>query len=251
MLKEDSGQYSPVASFEIKDQDITGLEIKVRSGSSVSGVVAVEGVNDPEITAKLSQLTIWASVTSPDIIPGAHTTSRKSAVSADGGFQITGLHPGKVSFFVFSTSDTKGFFISRVERGGVAFPDGIEVGPGEQVAPVRVILGYASGRIRGQLKVEGGKLPPDAQVFVSIERVDGPSPKSPPQIEVDPNGRFVAEDLVAGEYEISVNVYPPFPPSGGQVSPLAETASKKIAVTNGSESQVLLVVKLIAKDKDQ
>src|SRR6185503_3622470 len=104
---------------------------------------------------------------------------------------------------LINTPDAKGFFISRVERDGVAHSDGIEVGPGEHVTGARVVVGYGSGRIRGQVKIEGGKLPPDAEIDISIWRVNGPSKQSVPDVKIDPNGRFVIEDLITGEYKIS------------------------------------------------
>ena len=245
----DSGLYSSVASFQIKDQDITGLEIKLGRGSSISGVLAVEGANDPEVIARLSMLKLWGSVSSPDIVRGADT-SRMSAAGPDGGFHITGLHPGKVFFHLVSDREAKGFSVLRVERGGVEYANGIEVGPGEHVTDIRVILGFANGRIRGQLKIEGGKLPLDAEISIYVRRVDG-SQHSFPRVVVDPNGRFVIEDLRTGEYEVLVEVSPPFSQNGRSRRPLAQGVSKRVSVTSGAESEVLLVVELIAKDKDQ
>ncbi|MGA9770834.1 MAG: carboxypeptidase-like regulatory domain-containing protein [Blastocatellia bacterium] len=246
----ESGLYSNVASFQIKDQDITGLEIKIRTGSSISGAVAVEGTTDPDVIAKLSRLKLWASVSSPDIIRDAQT-SKIGAVSADGGFQIAGLHPGKVSVGIINNPESKGFFISRVERGGVEYANGIEVRPDENVNGVRVILGYASGRIRGLVKIQGGKLPADTKISVFVRRVGGPDVQSFPNIEVDPNGRFLIEALLTGEYEISAHVFRTSIREGGSYSPLAKEVSQKVSVINGAESNVMLVVELIAKDKDQ
>lgn len=245
-----SNLYSNVASFKIKDQDITGLEIKLRRGASISGALVVEGASDPEVMAKLSRLKLLAAVSSPDIIQGASNNGRFGAVSSDGGFHIAGLHPGKISLHLSSDSDSKGFFISRVERHGVEYPDGIEIGQGEQVAGARVVLGYASGRIRGQLKIEGGNLPANAKAHISIWRVNGPSSQSYSEIKVDPNGRFMIEGLITGEYKVSAHIFPLFPPSG-PTKPIARDASKKVSVINGAESEITLVVELITKDKDQ
>jgi 5-hydroxyisourate hydrolase-like protein (transthyretin family) len=247
----EDGLYSNVVSFQIKDQDVTGLEIKVARGSSISGMLAVEGASDPELIKRLSRLKLWASVSSPDILRGADNESRVGAVNPDGGFNIAGLHPGKVSVGIVKDPDSKGFFVSRVERGGVEQPNGVEVGSGEHVAGLRVILGYGSGRIRGQVKIEGGKVPPDARISLYVWRVDGSPTHSFTDVEVDPNGRFVVEDLITGEYEMTITVTPPFPPGGGTVRPLAESVRKKVSVTNGVESEVTLVVKLFQKGKDQ
>ena len=249
----ESGLYSNVVSFQIKDQDITGLEVKIARGSSISGVLEVKGAPDPGIINKLSQLKLFALVSSPDINRDANPTSRGSAISPDGGFHIAGLQPGKLSFYIDSS---KGFYISRVELGGVVQANGIEIRPGEHVAGVRVVLDHGSGRIRGQVKVEGGKLPSGAQIHVNIRRVAEPSTESSspvenvPNVEVDPNGRFVAENLITGEYQVSAFVSPPYQPDGGNTGPLSKIVFKKISVTNGVESEVVLVVNLIAKEKD-
>jgi len=247
----ESGLYSNVTVFQIKDQDITGLEVTVRPGSSISGVLSVEGANDPEVIARLSLLKLWGSVSSPDI-RDATNTARLSAVGPDGAFHITGLHPGKVSLHLSSNRDARGFSVLRLERGGVEYANGIEVGPGEHVTDMRVILGYASGRIRGQLKIEGGKLPSDAEISVFVRRVDGPSGQSFPRVVVDPNGRFIVEHLITGEYQISVHVYRrPSSPDGGPGTQLGREVTKRVSVTSGAESEVLLVVELIARGKDQ
>lgn len=245
----DSGLYSSVASFQIKDQDITGLEIKLGRGSSISGVLAVEGANDPEVIARLPLLKLYGFVSSPELIPGANA-SRFSTAGPDGGFHITGLHPGKVSLNLINNREAKGFSVLRVERGVVEYANGIEVGPGEHVTDIRVILGFANGRIRGQLKIEGGKLPLDAEISIYVRRVDG-SQHSFPRVVVDPNGRFVIEDLRTGEYEVLVDVSPPFSQNGRSRRPLARGVNKRVSVTSGAESEVLLVVELIAKGKDQ
>jgi protocatechuate 3,4-dioxygenase beta subunit len=50
--------YSDPATFSISDSDVSGLEIKMRRGASVSGFVTIEGTNDPTVLAKLSELMI-------------------------------------------------------------------------------------------------------------------------------------------------------------------------------------------------
>ena len=249
--REETGLHSNVASFQIKDQDVKGLEIKIRRGSSVSGVLVIEGVNDPEVIAKFSRLKVWASAYSPDIPRGMHNTGRAGAVNPDGGFHIAGLHPGKIFFSLSHNPDSTGFFVSRVERGGVDYAEGIEVGPGEQVNGVRVILGYANGRIRGRVKIEGGKLPTNAIIDVRVWRMDGPNRQSFHGAEIDPNGFFLLEALATGQYEVSINVHSPTTPEAGHYVPLAETVTKTVSVTSGVETEVVLVVELTRKGKDQ
>ena len=46
----------------------------------------------------------------------------------------------------------------RIESNGVEQHDGIEVGQGEQITGVRVVIGSGTGVIGGEVRIEGGKL---------------------------------------------------------------------------------------------
>jgi Carboxypeptidase regulatory-like domain len=46
--------------FEVVDSDVSGLEIRTPRGSTISGVVAIEGSNDPSLRAKLAQVSLYA-----------------------------------------------------------------------------------------------------------------------------------------------------------------------------------------------
>ena len=50
--------------FDISDGDIHGVEIKVRQGGSVSGVVVIEGSRDPKALSRLSQVIVMVSTES-------------------------------------------------------------------------------------------------------------------------------------------------------------------------------------------
>ncbi|HUC20747.1 MAG TPA: carboxypeptidase regulatory-like domain-containing protein, partial [Candidatus Polarisedimenticolaceae bacterium] len=56
--------YSEPTPFEVSSGDVQGLEIRARRGASISGMAVVEGVKDPAILSKLSQLMVY--VTQPD-----------------------------------------------------------------------------------------------------------------------------------------------------------------------------------------
>jgi protocatechuate 3,4-dioxygenase beta subunit len=57
-----TGLYSPPVPFQLTDQDLAGVEIKVLPGSSISGIAVIEGTNDPELLSKISQLELSASI---------------------------------------------------------------------------------------------------------------------------------------------------------------------------------------------
>jgi hypothetical protein len=243
--------YSEPAVFAVNDSDLTGLEIKVRRGSSISGLAVLEGSEDEDVLAKMSQLELIALRQTEDLSAPSMASAR---IGPDGSFRITGLRPGKARIsFGYNPSSPKGFSLLRVEREGLDLRDGIEIGPGETVSGVRVVLGYGTGVVRGQVKVEGGEVTPDLRFRVLARRVasEGPATAS---TTVDARGRFSLQNLMPGDYEIVVNAMfvtpsPPGAPPPGRVPPRA-LAKQNVSVTNGVEMEVTLVVNLGAKNKD-
>ena len=149
----------PTASvtFDVVDRDLTDLLIKTNKGSSLSGVVVLDG--NESAPTMLSNLRICASVKSTE---AAYANSPASAVGPDGTFRINGVRSGIAGFWLCSGSDKrKQFEIVRVEHNGVP-SETINVKAGEHVAGLRVTVKYRNltGAIRGQVKVENGELPP-------------------------------------------------------------------------------------------
>jgi hypothetical protein len=236
---EETDFYSDPVPFQITDADVTGLEIKVQRGSSVSGVVIIEGGSDQDAAPKLSELGIGVAVSSPSL-----TTPRSNLANlgADGGFRAKGLRPGNAHFFLTTYPPPKGLELLRVERGGVEQPGGVEIRAGEEVSGVRVVLGYATGIIRGQVNVEGG-VPEGTRLAVSIFRADG-KPLKTTRASPDKRGRFTFEALWPGDYDISVTLLATVP-GGRQLRP--RSVKQTVSVTNGTETQVTLVVNLDEK----
>src|SRR5262249_35583636 len=52
----DNEHYSEKTGFEVNDSDVSGLEVKAIRGSTISGVVVLEGVKDPAVKTKLQQM---------------------------------------------------------------------------------------------------------------------------------------------------------------------------------------------------
>src|SRR5262249_22114340 len=85
--------YSDATSFEVKSSDVTGLEIRVHKGLSISGVAVVEGTDDPAASAGLSTLELWAT----DVpFEGGGSGVSRSKIQPDNSFRLVGLHPGRV-----------------------------------------------------------------------------------------------------------------------------------------------------------
>jgi hypothetical protein len=136
--------YSDGAKFEIHGGDVAGVEMRAKSGATISGVAVIEDA-DQSAKSSLSQtmLMAYSSPTSPNeadenavAISMAPATSR---VGSDGAFSLKGLRPGKVTIhaFIVTAGPLK---ITRIERGGVEMTEGIVVTGREVITGVRVVI---------------------------------------------------------------------------------------------------------------
>ena len=240
--ENDSEYYGDVAAFDISEADVTGLEIKMHRGSSISGVAVIEGMLDRDMAEKLTAVRILAVKQSTG---SGSPFSSYSRLGADGSFRIAGLPPGKVRLVVQGTP-SEGLALTRVERGGIEQRDGsIDIAAGEQASDLRLTIVSAAGVIRGQLKITGGALPPGTRFSVRLRRVGNERPDF--GTETDDRYRFLLEGLPPGDYELIAAGYIPAAP-GGQPSRLQE-ARQAVTVTNDVVAEVTLVIDLSAKDK--
>ena len=197
--------YSDPAIFDIVDSDVKGLVVKVKHGSTITGVVAVEGAGNAASSARLAgQVRVYAGYIemggsqSPSSLPDYISPT---PAAPDGSFRITGLRPGKVRLMV---SGQQGLTLSRVEMNGAVVTGGIDVAEGAQVSGVRVVVAYGNAVIRGQVNYVNGTLPQNARVF-AVARRAGSDPITGGRVyPVDTRGRFLIEGLAAGEYDVSV-----------------------------------------------
>jgi Carboxypeptidase regulatory-like domain len=230
-------------AFEVKDENVSGLEIKMSRGSSISGIVVVEGNKDTKFPDKLSDLGIMAHEF-PSNRDSDGTSSSK--INSDGSFRISGLRPGKarVNLTRFSSSAPREFVIMRIESNGVEQHDGIEVGEREQITGVRVVIGSGTGVIRGEVRIDGGKLE-DVRLSVFYQR-SGVNSQSYGGIDIDARGRFTIEKLAPGDYELMVGpmtVRATGGPGGKTMSRMP-TVKQTVSVRSGAESEVTLVLSL-------
>jgi len=227
-------------NFEIIDQDISGVVIKLVKGASVSGVVVIES-EDKAVQARLSELQMRGYVVVPG--GGVVSTSASSPIGPDGSFRLAGLGPGTLNLNLGMQNrpfPPKGFTIARMERDGVVAMRGIEIKDGEQVTGVRVILAYGNAVIRGVVTAENGPLPEGTRVTVSLTK---PGERNSPLIRppmVDARGRFLIEGIPAGTYELTAII--------GMTTQRAPARMFKRVVTvqEGSTQDVTITVDLAA-----
>jgi hypothetical protein len=228
--------FSDKVEFDVTDHNVTGLEIRRNRGASISGKVVVDGVTDPTVLSKLKEMFIFAGEVGATIDP-------------DGSYNFCGLRPGRVQVTARSIRSV-GFWLMRVERDGADLREGIDLAPGDHVTDVRVVLGYATGAIRGQVTLVGDALPQGMRFQILANRIGEEERSNNLFANADERGRFVIEGLISGEYELTAgsnfsSVVP------GAPIPRLERVTQRVTVTNGAESAVTLVLKPIEKHKPQ
>lgn len=199
---------SDAISFEIVDQDVEGLVVKMVKGTSLDGIVALENPEDKIAMAKLLQMSLQVYVQSTERSPGF---GQSAAINSDGSFHFRALQPGlaNISLGAQDRSLLKGFAVARIERDGVVQQRGLNVKSGEDISGVRVVVSYGNATARGVVNVEGG-LPEGGRVFVQVTKIGEtrrPLQQSPPQ--VDARGHFLLEGVPSGLYEFRATLTVP------------------------------------------
>lgn len=239
--EEGSEFYSDPINFEIIGGDISGLELKALRGSSISGIVVIEGTKDPKLLASASAFTLGVR---PDVSRGQVPAFGGARINPDGSFRLNGIAPGNVNIVMSFGGlgvrlPDKIPVLLRIEKDGVELPKGVPVNAGEDVTGVRVIFGYGTATVRGQVYFTSGALPLAGQLQVFMQRMKGAAVQSGHYANVDANGRFLFEGLQAGDYQLYL-----FPPPAmrprlsaaiqqrlGKIHPLTITADSETPIT--------------------
>ena len=228
--------YAEPLRFEVVDQDIKDLVIKASSGSSISGVVVFEGVDQKVVRDKLTEMILFAHVHNTEITEVSSTgNAGNGLVNADGSFTVSGLRAGVVQFTIWTQHKGRmsEFEVVRIERDGVAQAN-LEIKTREQIKGLRVVLRPRSGRIGGMVKVENGQLSPDSFIQIQVRRVG--DEKFGMSIQLDARGRFMSEPLTAGVYEVSVMAL--------QARGRASSTKQQVVVSDNQVSEITLTLDL-------
>jgi len=237
-IGQDNSSYSDLTPFEVTDGDVTGIELKVKRGATIEGVAVLENNVDPAAATLLQSVSLIAYV-NDDKGSTAPTYSRGN-INPDGSFHFAGLSPGKarISMMTFTTT-MKGLQLVRTEVEGLDQSEGFEVTAGAHITGVRLVFAYGTGKIRGEVRVEGGALPAGTVFSVFYHTAGGEAGKFSRFVEVDARGHFLAEDVPPGTYELTLS-------TRGD-SPAFEPVKRTVTVANGAETQVVIVVNLARK----
>lgn len=237
---EGATSYSDQTPFVVSDADVSGVEIKIHRGATISGVAVIENNFDPAVASLLQTVALFAFTQTKG---GAPSFSR-SPINADGKFSFAGLAPGKVHInMVGFPTPPKGLTLARTEVDGVEQREGIEVTAGGKITGVRLVFSYGAGSIRGQLKSEDGVLPAGLTLQVLV----GPPGSGPRQFSagVDARGHFVVQNVPPGTYEMSVMTF------GPNQTPSMYTPEPRTVSVESGPVQVVLVVNFAKKAAPQ
>jgi hypothetical protein len=264
VMPDDNGDYySDALTVEVTDEDVAGVELKARRGGMFIGVVTFDGVSDPKVLSKLSSFRLGVSARITGVESPSYISTR---VNPDGTFSIKGLPNGKYRFQLTSTEkELRGVTIVRVEKDGMALPSEFDFVQGQQFNNLRIVARYGNGAIRGSLSILGGTLPAGTIFGVMARRVGaGQGATSynyhPEQAEVDTRGKFLLEHLSPDDYELLLSTnYSQLSNSADQdkmrelsrIYRAINNVRQRISVTNGSVTQVTLVLDLGQKEDNR
>lgn len=218
--------------FEVIDQDLTDLTIRLTKGASVSGFLIIES-EDKALQSKLTEMRLQGFVQSTT---GTGGSGAASPVAADGSFRLSGLQSGTLNVSISGMSSPyppKGFSISRIELNGAVTPR-LEVRDAENLTGVRIVLSYGSGSLRGVINLENGTLPPGARYAVRVVRPNENNMYLRPPA-ADARGHFVMDGLPAGTYEITVTIV------GANVR-MPQPVKRLVTVTDGAITDVAITI---------
>jgi len=196
--------YADPVPFQIDHDDVGGLEVKLRRGSSIRGTVLIEGANAGAMRSSLSEITIRAGV--EFLKPSAGWSWGSSHVADDGSFLIQGLAPGTARFSISATPGSN--FrpeLHYLEHDGAVASDGIELGPGEDITAVRVVLVVGTSTLQGQVKLVSGPVLRGLRFGLMTARNLGNGLSL--YFPIDDRGHFFVDNLPAGQYELSLQPF--------------------------------------------
>ena len=247
---EASENYASQVNFEITGSDVSGLEIKMNRGSSISGVAVIEGSADPTLREKLTKVQIRAqTISSGDNPMGMEIDFGGGAgqIAANGTFKLGGIKPGKVRLSAMTFMAEKGFSLLRVEHNGAEVKE-LQLNAGDRLTGVRLVFAYGTASIAGRVEVRGGTLPAGARLFVRARREGGaedPFSGGMP-VQVDARGQFLIEGLSAGTYRLTL-VDAMFGDDGQRTK--LPKVEQTVSVAGSGRQDVLMVVDLSKEEK--
>lgn len=200
----DDGDFFGTSSwFDIRDSNVSGIELRVEKTLMVFGMVVIANTNEPTVLAKASQLDLLFEDSPNDRGPISAKLVRPNSNLT---FSVYGLKPGRVRVHLNSDEQIAalGLRFLRMELGTTPIRE-FEIGHDQQAQGLRVILVYGSGSLRGSVKLENGPLPANTRLAANVKNDNGFFAGT----WVDTNGNFLLNALPAGIYTLTVTAEEP------------------------------------------
>src|SRR5262245_34450419 len=238
--------YSEPVICEVTNSDARGVEIKLRKGGSIEGVVVLEDPTNPVMSEKIGKIICLFS--SVEDRPGELRSPyyKYFQVAPNDSFKIDGTPKGRIHFRTFSPNSA-GSSLIRIERDGALLPgDSIEIGAGEHISNLRLVTATPNLSLPGAIKVVGGTLPPDLPLYIYASRVDGARGDIRP-FQADARNHFVIQYLAPGEYELRLEIrdYSVKPKNvDPQLSRAISQARQKVVVSRNNQQPAIMTLDL-------
>jgi hypothetical protein len=236
--------YSDYVTIDVADEDVSGIELKAHRGASISGVVTIEGANDPKLLGTFNDAYVSAYLRNSE---GRSGEGASCKIGSNGGFRLTGLRAGEF-FLDASTHGTsrKRLLTQRVEVAGQPVRGAIELKEGQSVSDARIVLAYGDGVVRGRIRFQNGE-PPKNLCFYVIADHKGECDECRANIHspVSAGGQYMLEGLPPGDYELTLHAHS----CGAGVTPPIAPIKQMARVANGAETRADFVVDLNKKDQ--
>jgi hypothetical protein len=239
--------YSEPVICEVANSDVNGIEIKLRKGGSIEGVVVIEDPTDPAMSVKTGKITcMFFSVEGR---PGELRSPyfKRVEVAPNGSFKVEGTPKGRLRIITVGPVDAAGSSLIRIERDGAPLSgDSIEIGAGEHISNLRLVTATLNLSLPGAIKVVGGTLPPDLPLYIYASRLDGARGDIRP-FQVDARNHFVIQYLAPGEYELRLEIrdYSVKPKIvDPQLSRAISQARQKVVVNRNNQQPAIMTLDL-------
>jgi Carboxypeptidase regulatory-like domain len=205
-----------VADVELRGEDVGSVSLVLQPGGTMSGRIVFGGTGATPPPPDLSKMRVTislegatGSVSSGGVTMGTGLLSSPvTSVRPDGTFDIRGIGPGRYTPNVtFPTTAEAGPWKLRsaTASGRSLQDDAIELGPGVDVRDVTVKFSDELTQLSGTLQGVAGQIITEYYIVAIPTDKSIWRPRSRRILSVRPatDGRFVFNDLPAGEYAIA------------------------------------------------
>jgi hypothetical protein len=229
--------YGIPEEFEINDRNMEGLELKAVEGTSISGVVVIDGDQGRAAISRLARMKVSAAGASFKH-GGNEFIRREVDVAPDGSFKLHGFAGGAVALSILEDDlpFNLHFSMSRVEHSAASRRE-IGVKEGEPVTGVRVLVKYNDAALRGDVSVRDGQLPADMELEAVVRSTENQSGSEGSAIY---GTSFKLKRMAPGQYEVYIL---------GDRKIISETQT--VILTNGHDARLNFTLEPAAITRDQ